>query len=90
MLVNGYAPKDNSWQYSKIEGGHKYTSKYGSVIIRTKPWHIEFYDASGKLLTKTFHRSDNNETYTPVLPFMFVRRSADYSRSVNATFTLLE
>ncbi len=88
MLVNGFAPKDNSWKYSKIDGGHKYTSEFGSVIIRTKPWHIEFYDAKGKLLTKTFHRSDNDVTYTPVLPFMFVRRSADYSRSVNAAFTL--
>jgi len=88
MLVNGFAPKDDSWKYSKIEEGHKYTSEYGSVIVRTKPWHIEFYDAKGKLLTKTFHREDNNITYTPVLPFMFVRRSADYSRSVNAAFTL--
>ena len=88
MLVNGVAPKDNSWKYSKIDGSHKYTSEFGSVIIRTKPWHIEFYDAKGKLLTKTFHRSDNDVTYTPVLPFMFVRRSADYSRSVNAAFSL--
>ncbi len=88
MLVNGFPPKDNSWKYTEIEGGHKYTSKYGSVIIRTRPWHIEFYDADGKLLTKTFHKNDNNVTYTPVLPFMFVRRSSDYSRSVNAAFTL--
>jgi len=88
MLVNGFAPKDNSWKYTKIEGGHKYSSEFGSVIIRTVPWHIEIYDANGKLLTKTFHRSDNNETYTPVLPFSFVRRSSDYSRSVAASFTL--
>ena len=88
MLVNGYAPKDNSWKYSEIQGGHKYTSEYGSVIIRTRPWHIEFYDADGKLLTKSFHKVDNSVTYTPVLPFMFVRRSADYSRSVNAAFSL--
>ncbi len=88
MLVNGYAPKDNSWEYSEIQGGHKYTSEYGSVIIRTRPWHIEFYDADGKLLTKSFHKVDNSVTYTPVLPFMFVRRSADYSRSVNAAFSL--
>jgi len=22
MLVNGFAPKDNSWKYSKVDGGH--------------------------------------------------------------------
>lgn len=88
MLVNGFAPKGNMWVYSKTDGGHKYTSPFGSVVIRTQPWHIEFYDASGRLLTKTFHRRDNDETYTPVVPFSFVRRSSDYSRSVAAVFTL--
>ena len=89
MLVNGFAPKDNSWTYSKIRGGHKYTSTTGaSVVIRIRPWHLEFYDADGKLLTSTFHRRDNNETYTPVVPFCFVRRSSDYSRSVAASFTM--
>jgi hypothetical protein len=34
MLVNGKAPEDrNSWKYSKIPDGHKYTSPHGSVII---------------------------------------------------------
>ncbi len=88
MLVNGFAPTDDSWEYSEIEGGHKYSSAYGSVVVRTFPWHVEFYDAEGKLLTRTFHRRDNNETYTPVVPFCYVRRSSDYSRSVAASFTL--
>ncbi len=88
MLVNGFAPKDNSWAYSKIEGGHKYTSAFGSVIVRTSPWRIEFYDANGKMLTKTVNQIDNNETYTPFMPFAYVRRSSDYSRSMNAAFSL--
>lgn len=89
MLVNGVAPKDDSWEYSKIEGGHKYTSPFGAVIVREFPWHVEFYDADGKLLTKTNHPSDNQGTYTPVNPFSFVRRASDYSRSMNAVFSLL-
>jgi hypothetical protein len=68
MLVEGFAPKDNSWTYMKIEGGHKYTSTGGSVIVREKPWHVEFYNTDGKLITKTNHASDNRGTYTPVLP----------------------
>jgi alpha-D-xyloside xylohydrolase len=88
MLVNGFAPTDRSWKYSKIEGGHKYTSAFGSVIVRISPWRIEFYDAQGKLLTQTVNQVDNNETYTPFVPFAYVRRSSDYSRSVNAAFSL--
>ena len=89
MLVNGKPPHDNSWKFSKIEGGYQYSNSFGSVIIKSMPWHVEFRDASGKLLTSTNHHSDNNiSTYTPVLPFCFVRRAADYSRSINAVFSL--
>lgn len=88
MLVNGYAPTDDSWEYEKISGGHKYSSTSGAVIVREHPWHVEFYDAEGKLLTKTNHPTDNSGTYTPVNPFSFVRRAADYSRSMNAVFSL--
>jgi alpha-D-xyloside xylohydrolase len=89
MLVNGKAPEDrNSWVYSKISNGHKYTSPNGSVIISECPWRIEIFDASGKLLTRTFNNNDGSETLTPVLPFSFVRRALDYSTSMSAAFTL--
>ena len=88
MLVNGYAPKDNSWKYSKIEDGYQYQSEFGSIIVREKPWRLEIYDASGKLLTQTVSRSDNDATFTPLMPFGYVRRSSDYSRSFSASFTL--
>ncbi|MBN2348654.1 MAG: alpha-xylosidase [Bacteroidales bacterium] len=88
MLLNGKAAKDNSWKYSKIPNGHKYTSDFGSVIITQYPWHVEFYDAAGKLLTRSNHAADNNSTFTPVLPFSYVRRSSDYSTSMDAVFTL--
>ncbi len=88
MLVNGYAPEDHSWVYSKIQGGHQYKSKFGSVIIREKPWRLEIYNEKGKLLTQTISRQDNNETYTPLIPFCYVRRSSDYSRSFSASFRL--
>src|SRR6478736_2263524 len=52
MLVDGVAPNHPElWKYSKIEGGHKYTSKHGSVEILLKPWHVKIYDEKGKLLT---------------------------------------
>ena len=31
----------------RVEGGHRYTSDFGSVTIFENPWHIEFRDAAG-------------------------------------------
>lgn len=88
IMLAGAVPKDSSWRYAQVAGGHQYTSRFGSVTILEKPWHVEFRDARGRLLTKTDHAVDNETTYTPILPFSFVRRAADYSRSINAAFTL--
>jgi alpha-D-xyloside xylohydrolase len=100
LMLAGEVPKDDSWKYEKIsvakrdgdsDGaiiGHRYTSKFGSVTILENPFHIEIRDAQGKLLTKTDHDLDNGTSFTPIMPFAFVRRSADYSRSMNAAFTL--
>jgi alpha-D-xyloside xylohydrolase len=88
LMLAGEVPKDDSWKYEKINGGHRYTGGFGSVTILENPWHIEIRAAQGRLLTQTDHNSDNVTSYTPILPFSFVRRAADYSRSFNAAFTL--
>ena len=87
LMLTGNVPKDDSWRYERISGGHRYASAAGSITIRERPWRLEIRDASGKLLTETDHNSDNGTSFTPILPFSFVRR-ADYSRSYNAVFTL--
>ena len=89
MIVNGKIPVDHSWKFAKTEDGYKYSSQYGSIVVSTDPWHIKFFDAGGKLLTETVHNSDNSGvTYTPVLPFSYVRRASDYSRSWSAVLSL--
>ena len=89
MLINGFASNSRDlWKYTKVEKGHKYTSSKGSILITTKPWHIYIYDAKGKLLTSTLHLDDVASTYTPVTPFSFVRRASDYSRSMDAVFSM--
>ncbi len=89
MLVNGAVSKGKMWSYKKEKGQHMYTSPSAKVIISEYPWKIAFYDAHGKLLTSTNHHMDNAETtYTPIMPFSYVRRASDYSRSFNAAFTL--
>ena len=88
MLAQGVPGRDTSWRYSALEGRHRFPYAGGSVVIRKKPWRVEFYKPDGKLISKTNHLSDNNVTYTSVLPFGFVRRSSDYFRSVAAVFSL--
>ena len=80
--------KDHSWKYSKVSGGHKYTGDFGSVMIYENPWKIEIRDKSGKLLTQTRGKSDGKSSFTPNLPFSFVRRASDYSRSIAAVFSI--
>jgi alpha-D-xyloside xylohydrolase len=80
--------RDSSWTHTLVEGGHRYASAYGSVTVLENPWHLEFRDAHGRLLTRTQHTADYASTLVPALPFSFVRRSSDYSRSVAAVFSL--
>ena len=88
LMLAGALPKDASWTYTKVDGGHRYTSSAGSVTIYEKPWRVEFRDANGKVLTRSNHGDDNSTSYTPILPFSFVRRASDYSRSMAAVFSL--
>jgi alpha-D-xyloside xylohydrolase len=88
MLINGTVGQDRSgWTYQKIDGGHRYTSSSGSVTILESPWRITLEDSNGQMLTHTIGMEDTSETYTPVLPFSFVRRASDYSTSM-AVFRL--
>ena len=89
MLVDNDMPLSDAWKYKKVEGGHRYESDYGSVVITENPWRVSFYDEKGKLLTSTNHHVDNADaTYTPIMPFSYVRRASDYSHSFSASFNL--
>jgi alpha-D-xyloside xylohydrolase len=87
-MLAGPVPRDSSWKMTRVEGGYRYASTGGSVTVLEKPWHLEFRDAQGRLLTKTIHTADLPITLVPALPFSFIRRSSDYSRSVSASFSL--
>lgn len=89
MLIDGTAPNHPElWQSAKITNGFRYTSPHGMVEIISKPWHVKIYDENKKLLTSTLHADDVTNTYTPVLPFSYVRRNSDYSRSMAPVFSL--
>ena len=79
---------DKSWVYSFQNGKHVYKSEFGSVVVSVFPWKIEFFDASGNMVTHTRHQVDGRPSYKPTMPFGFIRRKSDYTRSVNAALAL--
>jgi alpha-D-xyloside xylohydrolase len=87
LMLVGNPSTDKSWKVEQTEQAITYTSPYGRVRLIKKPWHIEFYDNTGKLLTRTQNIGDP-ATYITTIPFSFIRRASDLSRSVAATFSL--
>ena len=63
-------------------------SEYGSIEIQPYPFRIVVKDAKGKVLTQTRHIIDNDSTQVKLLPFSFIKRGSDNSRSINPVFLL--
>ena len=61
---------------------------YGSIEIQKYPFRIVIKDAKGKVLTQTRHNIDNDSTQVKLLPFSFIKRGSDNSRSINPVFLL--
>ena len=82
-------PTDNaSWKATVTADGISYSSQYGTIEIRHYPWRIVVKDAAGKILTQTRSLSDNDSTQCKILPFNFIKRGSDNSRSINPVFSL--
>ena len=80
--------KDVSWRSVRNGNAIAYSSPYGSIEIQPYPWRLVFKDAKGKILTQTRHIIDNDSSQIKLLPFSFIKRGSDNSRSVNPVFTL--
>jgi alpha-D-xyloside xylohydrolase len=87
LMLAGPVPKDSSWRVEQNDREIIYTGAHGKVRIVKQPWHVEIYDAGGRLLTRTQNIGDPNSFFAPI-PFSFVRRSSDLARRIAATFEL--
>ena len=65
-----------------------YQTNFGSIEIQRFPFRLVLKDAKGKILTQTRHIIDNDSTQVKLLPFSFIKRGSDNSRSVNPVFLL--
>lgn len=87
LMLAGPVPTDHSWKIEQTDQAIIYKSAYGELRIIRQPWHIEIYDAKGRLLTRTQNLGDPSTFISPI-PFSFVRRAGDLSRRIAATFQL--
>ena len=70
------------------EGGAYYRSPYGTIELQRYPFRLVLRDAQGRTLTQSRHLRDNDSTQVKLLPFSFIKRGSDNSRSVNPVFLL--
>jgi alpha-D-xyloside xylohydrolase len=84
------APPNLGGEVNTSANGDKivYRTKYGSIEIQKYPWRVVIKDAKGKVLTQTRHIIDNDSTQIKLLPFSFIKRGSDNSRSINPVFSL--
>ena len=98
MLTTPVIPKDNDQNdvmfcdAFKAKKGDRGTtinkSPYGSIEIQPYPFRIVIKDAKGKILTQTRHIIDSDSTQVKLLPFSFIKRGSDNSRSIAPVFSL--
>ncbi len=79
---------NNGWTASENATGVTYKNGNGSIEIQKYPWRLIIRDALGKVLTQTRAIIDNDSTQVKLLPFCFIKRGADNSRSINPVFLL--
>ena len=79
------------WTVVSTSGGGKgivYRSPFGTVELQRYPFRLVLKDRNGRVLTQTRHIIDNDSSQVKLLPFSFIKRGSDNSRSVNPVFTL--
>lgn len=89
LILDGEPPTDDSWQMTDEGSRVNYASPFGSVTVVRDPLHIEFRDASGKLLTNTHNFADTRSVVNSMpTPFSFVRNTTNLHRHFAASFRL--
>ena len=88
LMLAGPVPTTSAWQMKSDGKNIAYTTDYGTVEIQKYPWRIVLKDKNGKVMTQTRHIIDNDSSQVKLLPFSFIKRGSDNSRSVNPVLTI--
>ena len=65
-----------------------YVLPSGTLEIQKYPFRLILKDKNGKILTQTRHIIDDDSTQVKLLPFSFIKRGSDNSRSINPVLLL--
>ena len=87
LMLAGPVRRDGSWRVTRTDSAVTWTGAHGRVRLQLAPWSLELYDSAGTLLTST-QRLGQPNSFTPYVPFSFVRRARDAGRSMAATWSL--
>ena len=88
IMLAGAVPSSSAWRLVSNNSIVAYKTEYGSIEIRKYPWRIVLKDKNGKIMTQTRHLIDNDSSQVKLLPFSFIKRGSDNSRSINPVLTI--
>lgn len=89
LMLDGEPEVKGGWKIKDDKEEVIYKSEHGSLILNKKNFKIELLDTHGKLLTSTNNFEELEGMHSKKYPFLFIKRSSDYSRSIAASFSLL-
>ena len=87
-MLAGPVPQSAAWRTVCDDSVVAYETDFGRLEIQRYPFRLVLKDKQGRVLTQTRHIIDNDSTQVKLLPFSFIKRGSDNSRSVNPVFLL--
>ena len=88
VMLAGPVPATSAWKGVSDGKTIAYRTEYGTIEIQKYPWRIVLKDKYGKVMTQTRHIIDNDSSQVKLLPFSFIKRGSDNSRSINPVLTI--
>lgn len=89
LMLDGEPEVKGGWKIKDDAEKTIYKSEHGSLILNKKNFKLELFDANEKLLTSTNSFEELEGMHSKKYPFLFIKRSTDYSGSIAASFSLL-
>ncbi|MBQ6768688.1 MAG: alpha-xylosidase [Prevotella sp.] len=90
MLCDKFKQRTNATPWRSVSNGTTvaYKTDFGTLELQRYPFRLVLKDKNGRVLTQTRHIIDNDSSQVKLLPFSFIKRGSDNSRSVNPVFLL--
>ena len=90
MLSDQFKQRTNATPWRSVSNGTTvaYKTDFGTLELQRYPFRLVLKDKNGRVLTQTRHIIDNDSSQVKLLPFSFIKRGSDNSRSVNPVFLL--